>query len=71
MIAVKRLNGEEILINPHLIETIEATPDTVVTLTTGRRLVIKESTAEVVAKIIQYRQTIGNKLYAEYEHGVE
>ncbi|HEY8462558.1 MAG TPA: flagellar FlbD family protein [Bacillota bacterium] len=71
MIAVKRLNGEEILINPHLIETIEATPDTVVTLTTGRRLVIKESTAEVVAKIIQYRQTIGNKLYPEYEHGVE
>ncbi len=65
MIMVKRLNGQELWINPHLIETIEATPDTVLSLTTGKRLVVKEPIGEVVAKIIQYRKTIGDK-FAEY-----
>ena len=55
MIAINRLNDQEIWINPHLIESIEATPDTVISLTTGRRLVVKESVTEVVAKIIKYR----------------
>jgi len=66
MIAVKRLNNQEMWINPHLIETIEATPDTVIALTTGKRLVVKESTTEVVAKIIKYRKTIGDK-FSEFK----
>lgn len=61
MISIKRLNNQEFWLNPHLIETIEATPDTVITLSTGKQLVIKESVAEVVAKIIKYRKTIGDK----------
>jgi flagellar protein FlbD len=61
MISVKRLNNQEFWLNPHLVETIEATPDTVITLSTGKQLVIKESVAEVVAKIIKYRKTIGDK----------
>ncbi len=65
MILVKRLNGQELWLNPHLIETIEATPDTVISLTTGKRLVVKENIAEVVAKIIKYRKTLGDK-FAEY-----
>lgn len=59
MIEVKRLNGEALFINPHLIELIEATPDTVLTLTTGKRYVVREGAEEVVAKIIEYRQRIG------------
>lgn len=66
MIAIKRLNNQEIWINPHLIESIEATPDTVISLTTGKRLVVKESVTEVVAKIIKYRKTIGDK-FPEYK----
>lgn len=66
MITVKRLNNQEMWINPHLIETIEATPDTVIALTTGKRLVVKESTTEVVAKIIKYRKTIGDK-FSEFK----
>lgn len=66
MIAIKRLNNQEIWINPHLIETIEATPDTVISFTTGKRLVVKESTTEVVAKIIKYRKTIGEK-FSEFK----
>lgn len=66
MIAIKRLNNQEIWINPHLIETIEATPDTVISFTTGKRLVVKESATEVVAKIIKYRKTIGEK-FSEFK----
>jgi flagellar protein FlbD len=70
MIAVKRLNDEEIFINPHLIEMIEATPDTVITLTTGKHLVVKDSTADMVDKIIQYRRLIGEK-FTDYENRVQ
>lgn len=59
MIAVKRLNGEEILVNPHLIETIEATPDTVITLINGKHLVLQENIVDVMEKIIAYRKDIG------------
>lgn len=65
MIAVNRLNNQELWINPHLIETIEATPDTVITLTNGKRLVVKESVTAVVEKIIQYRRKIGLQAFSE------
>lgn len=65
MIAVNRLNNQELWLNPHLIETIEATPDTVITLTNGKRLVVKESVTAVVEKIIQYRRKIGLQVFSE------
>lgn len=58
MIAVRRLNDEEIFVNPHLIELIESTPDTVITLTTGKKLVVKDPVADIVERIIRYRRMI-------------
>ncbi len=58
MILVMRLNNQEFYLNPHLIETIEATPDTVITLASGKKLVVKDSVLEVVGKIVNYRQVI-------------
>ncbi|TCL66549.1 flagellar protein FlbD [Hydrogenispora ethanolica] len=58
MIKITRLNGQEITVNPHLIETIEATPDTVIALTTGKKFVVTDSVAEITEKIIEYRKTI-------------
>ena len=49
MIDVTKMNGMNITINSDLIETVEDTPDTVITLTTGRKIIVKES-----------RQTIKN-----------
>jgi len=65
MIAVSRLNDEQLLVNPHLIETIEATPDTVITLTTGKKFIVKEPVPEVIKRIVRYRQTIANKNFSE------
>ncbi len=47
MIEITKMNGQKILINHNLIETVEETPDTVMTLTTGRKFIIKESRQEV------------------------
>ena len=47
MIEVTKLNGARILINPHLLEVVEETSDTVLTLTTGKKIIVKESRQEI------------------------
>ena len=61
MIKVTRLNGTEFVLNSDLIEQIEKTPDTVITLTTGNNIVVKESVPDVVNRILAYRQQINSK----------
>lgn len=55
MIAVTRLNGTKFVINAELIEQIESAPDTVITLTTGNNIIVRESVEEVCQRIIAYR----------------
>lgn len=69
MIKVSRLNNQEFMLNPHLIESIEATPDTVITLTTGKKLMVKETVREVVEKIISYRRGLGRPIFTEADTG--
>lgn len=57
MINLTRLNGEKIVVNIDLIEFMEETPDTVVTLTTGRKLVVKEPTWQIRDKIIKFKKS--------------
>ncbi len=47
MIDVTRIDGKEITINCNLIETVEETPDTIITLTTGKKIIVKESRQNV------------------------
>ncbi len=56
MIQVTRLNGTQIFINAELIQTVESTPDTIISLTTNNKMVVHESAQEVVDKIIAYRR---------------
>lgn len=58
MIIVTRLNGSEIVVNADLIETVEATPDTIVTLVDGTRYVVEESPSELVDRIKTYRAAL-------------
>ena len=58
MIWVTRLNGTEIVVNADLIETVESTPDTVVTLVDGKKYVVHEPAAEIVRRIQNYRASI-------------
>ncbi len=58
MIAVHRLRGEPMFLNADLVESIEATPDTVLTLVDGRRIVVADSPEEVADRIIEFRASI-------------
>jgi flagellar protein FlbD len=54
VIAITQLNGTRMVLNSDLIETLEATPDTVITLTTGRKLVVRETVEEVADRVEAY-----------------
>jgi flagellar protein FlbD len=56
MIRVSRLDGTEFVVNAELIELIESTPDTVLSLTDGDKYVVREPLDEVVARVIAYRR---------------
>ena len=58
MIAVTRLNGAEFIVNAELIELVESTPDTIVSLTTGKKYMVRETVDEIIDRIIQYRRQI-------------
>lgn len=58
MIELTRLNNSLIMINSDLIETVEENPDTVVTLTTGKKFVVKESRQDIRNLVISYKQNI-------------
>lgn len=57
MIKLTRLDGEVFALNAELIRYIESRPDTFVTLTTGERLVVKETMDEVMNRTVQYQQS--------------
>ncbi|WFD11682.1 flagellar FlbD family protein [Tepidibacter hydrothermalis] len=58
MIKVKRLNEEEFVINCDLIETLEKTPDTVITLTNGHKYVVKEDINTIIQKVKTFKKDI-------------
>ncbi len=58
MIMLSRLNGLPFALNPDLIERAEATPDTVVTLCDGTKLVVRESVDDLVERVRGYRAQI-------------
>ncbi len=58
MIMLTRLNGKSFYVNPDLIAFIEETPDTVITLTDGKKLVAVESAQRVISSIVEYRAKI-------------
>jgi flagellar protein FlbD len=58
MIYVTRLNHTSVVLNSDLIEHVEATPDTVISMTTGERLTVLESAAEVVEAVRRWRRSL-------------
>jgi len=67
MIKLVRLNGEEVTVNADLIETVKSTPDTIVELTTHKRILVEESVDDVIEKVIDYKRKIFNSLMLDEE----
>jgi flagellar protein FlbD len=70
MIKVTKLNQAEIYVNPDLIEFMEETPDTIITLTTGIKLNVEERAREVIDRIIEFRRQyyLERPYYGRPEH---
>ena len=58
MIELTRMNNQKILVNVDLIETVEETPDTVVTLVNGKKIIVKEHRQEVKNLVKSYKRDI-------------
>jgi flagellar protein FlbD len=58
MVQLTRLNHESFLLNSDLIEQVDVTPDTVITLTGGHKLVVRESAEEVVRRVLDFRRLV-------------
>jgi flagellar protein FlbD len=71
MIRLTRLNHEPVYLNSDLIEHIEITPDTLITLTTGQKIVVLEKAEEVVDRIIDFRVTVTRRAGTTARSGLE
>jgi flagellar protein FlbD len=58
MIVLHRLNKQEYILNAELIKMIETIPDTVITLVSGEKLIVRESVDEVCKKVLEYKASI-------------
>jgi flagellar protein FlbD len=58
VITVHKLSGDEMVLNAELIETVECTPDTLITLLDRRRFMVSESVDEIVSAVVDYRRSI-------------
>jgi Uncharacterized protein, possibly involved in motility len=61
MIVLHRLNGAEFMLNDNHIETIQETPDSVITLTNDKKYIVTESAKEIINSIIKYQQKVHKK----------
>jgi flagellar protein FlbD len=62
MIKVTRFNHTELIVNADLIEFVENTPDTIITMLTGRKVLVLESADEIVRRVIAYRREVGQAI---------
>jgi flagellar protein FlbD len=65
MIQLTRLNNQPLVVNSDLIKFVEHAPDTVLTLVTGEKVVVRETSEEVLQKIVGFRRTILSGLGVE------
>jgi len=63
MIEVTRLNGTSYILNCELIKSLEATPDTVITLTTGEKFMVKEGVDAIVEATFQFRRKLYQNIF--------
>lgn len=63
MIKVTKLNGKEFVLNCENIETVEKTPDTVISLENGNKYVVTETVDEVIEKVVEYKKKIHNSVF--------
>ncbi len=70
MIVLTKINEAPIAVNADLIEHIEETPDTIITLSNGDKVVVRESMTEIIEKVVRYRRLVSGLVDAEFERQI-
>jgi flagellar protein FlbD len=65
MIALTRINGSPLVLNSDLIEQIESMPDTIIRLTNGHRVVVRETPDDVIDRVVAFQRRVKRKMDAE------
>lgn len=65
MIRLTRINHAPLVLNSDLIEHVEVTPDTIISLTNGQKFVVLESSEEVIRRVVEFRRAIGECFYRQ------
>ncbi len=64
MIRLTRLNDTELVINAEMIEFVEAIPDTIVTLVSGKKIMVTESVDQIVERVVEYKKNCNQPLFS-------
>jgi flagellar protein FlbD len=67
MIVLTKINNAQIAVNSDLIQYIEETPDTVITMSNSEKVVVQEPMAVIIKKVVHYRRLINGLVESEYE----
>ena len=62
MIKVTRINDQELVINADLIEFVEATPDTIISLTTGKKVMVREAIDEIITRVAEFKRLVAARM---------
>jgi flagellar protein FlbD len=63
MIQLTRLNNHSLTVNSDLIKYVEEAPDTVITLVTGEKIIVREKAAEILERVLQFRRSVLQGLF--------
>ena len=64
MIKLTRLNQTAVVVNAEMIEFVEAIPDTILSLVSGKKVMVTESVDEVIERVIAYRRRCAEPLFS-------
>ena len=67
MIRLTRLNNQALTVNSDLIKFVEQSPDTLITLVSGEKIVVRESLEEILARLVEFRRTVLQGLFFAWD----
>lgn len=70
MIQLTRLNNQPLVVNSDLVKFVEQAPDTVITLVTGEKIVVRESVPQILERIVQFRRAVLNGIFPGWDNRV-
>ncbi len=70
MIQLTKINGHQIVLNSDLIEYIEETPDTVITLSNNDKVIVRDRMTDIIRKVVRYRRTVTGLVEGESERNL-